>query len=275
MANTARALLGSVLLLGALHGAAEAQQKWALLIGVNEYPVEQWKLKGCVNDVSMTKELLITKFGFPLENIKVMTDQEATADNIRKAIEEWLIARPHPGDIVYFHFSGHGSQVADPDGDEEDGKDEFICPVDLHPGDTRTFITDDELHAYFARIPTQNVTIVTDCCHSGSGTRDLTLNRNRSIDPSDFERFALVKGKDGATRAVILSPVAGATPPKPEPPPPPAFVPKNQEQSQASVDDGNAQQVHISGCRDDQTSADALIRDGFSAGALTFTWIKT
>ena len=160
-----------------LASAAQAQQKWALLIGINEYRVNHWKLKGCVNDVEMTQELLTTKFGFPIENIKTLLDEEATADNIRQSIEDWLIAKSKPEDIVYFHFSGHGAQIKDDGGDEEDGKDEFLCPVDLNPKDKSTLVTDDQLADLFARIPSQNVTIITDCCHSGSGTRDISLNR--------------------------------------------------------------------------------------------------
>ena len=261
-----------------LASAAQAQQKWALLIGINEYRVNHWKLKGCVNDVEMTQELLTTKFGFPIENIKTLLDEEATADNIRQSIEDWLIAKSKPEDIVYFHFSGHGAQIKDDGGDEEDGKDEFLCPVDLNPKDKSTLVTDDQLADLFARIPSQNVTIITDCCHSGSGTRDINLNRKRAIDEFDLQNFALEEEAGGGTRAVVMTPASGKPKPPPPPPPPPEPPKPAQEEQQVShysVETGNKLQVHISGCRDDQTSADAHIRDGFFAGALTNTWVST
>ena len=273
-------LFAAVLVTLTLSGLAEAQEKWALLVGINEYRVDRWKLKGCVNDVLMTKELLINKFGFPEANVKTLLDEEATADNIRQGIEEWLIAKSKPEDIVYFHFSGHGAQIPDTDGDEEDGMDEFLCAVDLNPGNKKTLVTDDQLKELFERIPSKNVTIITDCCHSGTGTRDISLNRSRAIDSWELENFALVEQADGSTRAVVMTPPAGSSrppqappppPPAAEPPPPPAEV---QTAPQVSIETGNKLQVHISGSHDDQTSADAWIRQGMYAGALTYYWIE-
>ncbi|WP_223210404.1 caspase family protein, partial [Microcystis aeruginosa] len=45
----------------------------------------------------------------------LLTDKEATRENILQAFEEHLIQWAQPGDVVVFHFSGHGSQVFDPD----------------------------------------------------------------------------------------------------------------------------------------------------------------
>jgi metacaspase-1 len=267
-----------LLLILSMDEIVHAEQKWALLIGVNEYPVERWKLKGCVNDVLMTKEVLTTKFGFPEENIKVLTDQEATAENIRRGLEDWLIAKSKPEDIVYFHFSGHGAQIPDKDGDEEDGQDEFLCAVNLNPRDPATLVTDDQLKDLFKRIPSRNVTIITDCCHSGTGTRDISLNRKRAIDSYDLEHFSLEGDGAGGTRAVVVTPTTGGEKNPPKPPLPPAAPAKppaeDQNATQVSVEMGDKLQVHISGCRDEQTSADAWISDDFYAGALTYHWVE-
>ncbi len=74
-------------------------------------------------------------------------------------------------EFVWIHYSGHGDQVQDRSGDERDGMDEVIVPVDfkLGRGDT-TGVTDDELQAIvsgFVRATTR-VNIVTDACHSGT-----------------------------------------------------------------------------------------------------------
>ena len=108
-----------------------------------------------------------------------------------------------PQDTVYFHFSGHGSQVEDLNGDEkDDGLDETIVPQDGRSGDVRD-ITDDELDALFARLRAKNAFIVLDSCHSGTATRSLDI-RTRSI-PQDNRVDIYRKAEEASvkTRAVV------------------------------------------------------------------------
>ena len=104
---------------------------------------------------------------------------------------------------MYFHYSGHGSQVEDLNGDEkDDGLDETIVPQDGRSGDVRD-ITDDELDALFARLRAKNALIVLDSCHSGTATRSLDI-RTRSI-PRD-NRVDIYREAEQAsvkTRAVV------------------------------------------------------------------------
>ncbi|MCC7261843.1 MAG: caspase family protein [Candidatus Latescibacteria bacterium] len=234
------------LLLLALVAAPVWADKRALLIGVNDYtrgPAE-WDLRGCENDVNMTRKLLIERYGFPEQNVKVLLNGDATAAEILRSIKEWLVKPVKPEDIVYFHFSGHGSQVKDFEGDEEDGYDEVICPTDMQQGQWASIITDDQLKYALDQIPARQVTIVLDACHSGTGTRDLSLSRPR------FARFDPGPGSRSVALGTPTNTPAGS---------------KNQ--TPAAV---QKQWVTISGCRPDQTSADAWIRDGFYAGALTY-----
>ena len=73
-------------------GWAQGPKKLALLIGVNDYTKgpASWDLRGCVNDVKMTREVLINKYGFPPDNIKTLVDAEATAKNIIAAPRHFL-----------------------------------------------------------------------------------------------------------------------------------------------------------------------------------------
>jgi hypothetical protein len=222
-------------------------EKRALLVGVNDYtrgPAE-WDLRGCENDVLMTRQLLVERFGFPEQNIKVLLNGEATAAAILASIREWLVLPVKPEDAVYFHFSGHGSQVRDFEGDEEDGYDEIICPTDMQQGVWASVITDDQLKVALDQIPARQATIVLDACHSGTGTRDISLSRPR------FARF----DPGPATRGLSAPASAAAQAPGPG-------------------DSQGKQWVTISGCRPDQTSADAWIRDGFYAGALTYHLVE-
>ena len=272
-------LLAALCLVALQAEPSHAVQKWALLIGVNDYTAgpPQWDLRGCENDVLMTKELLTTKFGFPESNIKTLLSAEATAGNIKAAMEDWLIAQVRPEDIVYFHFSGHGSQTKDWDGDEDDGKDELLCPTDMQLGNTKTVITDDELRELFARIKSNNVTIIIDACHSGTGTRDLSLSHSRHIDfegtggDPDTRIIAMTATPGGGSYEAAASGVTASA--SPTPPTPPPLPGGSKLSGTGGMEGGQKMQVTSSGCIPAQTSADARIREGFYAGALTYNLI--
>lgn len=147
------------------------------------------------------RQILLTRWGFPERNIGILKDEAATRAGILAALEQ-LVKETRPQDTVYFHYSGHGSQVEDLNGDEEDGLDETLVPQDGRSGDVRD-ITDDELDAVFARLRAKNAFIVLDSCHSGTATRSLDI-RTRSI-PRD-NRVDIYRKADQAsvkTRAVI------------------------------------------------------------------------
>ena len=120
---------------GDLYGRALAQstpRKLALLVGINEYPSDGLfaPLNGCVNDVELQYHLLVHRFGFNPSDIVKLTDAQATRQGILTAFEEHLIGQARPGDVVVFHFSGHGSRVVDPDQDFPDGLNSTLVPVD-------------------------------------------------------------------------------------------------------------------------------------------------
>jgi len=100
----------------------------ALLVGINKYKMANSDLSGCVNDVTNIRDGLIKFFGFTIDDIRVITDDRAT----KKAIMErltWLVKGAKAGDRMLFHFSGHGSQVRDREGDElKDKMDDPLPP---------------------------------------------------------------------------------------------------------------------------------------------------
>lgn len=159
------------------------------------------KLQGSINDIETMRQILLTRWGFQERFIAVLKDEAATRAGILAALEQ-LVREAGPQDTVYFHFSGHGSQVEDLNGDEEDGLDETLVPQDGRSGDVRD-ITGDELDAVFARLRAKNAFIVLDSCHSGTATRSLDI-RTRSI-PQD-NRVDIYRKAEQATvktRAVI------------------------------------------------------------------------
>ena len=173
--------------------------KRALLIGINRYKAVPG-LQGSVNDVETMREILTTRWGFAAHDITVLTDESATRAKILAALNQ-LVQEAGPEDTVYFHYSGHGSQVKDLNGDEADGLDETIVPQDGR-SDEVADIVDDELDALFSRLRARSAVIVLDSCHSGTATRSVDI-RTRSLPPDT--RLDLYRtGVTGtATRGIV------------------------------------------------------------------------
>lgn len=230
--------------------------KRALIVGIN-YENTDHALQGCLNDVDNVKALLHLK---EFNDITVLREQEATTANILKALRE-LTTGVEVGDIIYFHYSGHGSQL--PSTTETDKFDEIICPIDLNWKDR--VITDNDLKSIFNPVVTgANVTVVLDCCHSGSG-----LDHNESAD------FFIDENKvDESLKSKVVIKTA-----KKRYLPPPADILNDIKDNGLRVRqwstsrDINTTALLIAGCRSDQTSADAKI-DGKFQGAATFAMTK-
>lgn len=141
-----------------------AHSRLALCIGINEYPGTGNDLNGCLNDVEDWQATFESR-GFA---VNTLVGRAATGSQIRSAISN-LMRSASPGDYLAVHFSGHGSFVPDQNGDEPDGFDECLCPVDVGSGGA---IRDDELQELYALRPSgARLVVISDCCHSGSIVR--------------------------------------------------------------------------------------------------------
>ncbi|KAI1190364.1 caspase domain-containing protein [Nemania serpens] len=143
----------------------------ALLVGIN-YFGQRGQLRGCINDVRNMSSYLVEHFGYKREDMVILTDDQQnpmsqpTKQNLLRAMH-WLVKDARRDDSLFFHYSGHGGQTKDLDGDEEDGYDEVIYPVDFRQVG---HITDDEMHRIMVR-PLQagvRLTAIFDSCHSGT-----------------------------------------------------------------------------------------------------------
>lgn len=175
--------------------------KRALLIGINKYKAVP-KLQGSLNDIETMRHILLTRWGFSEKHITVVTDERGTRTGILAALDQ-LVKEAGPNDTVYFHYSGHGSQVEDLSGDEaDDHLDETLVPQDGRSGDIPD-ITDDELDAIFAKMRAKSALIVLDSCHSGTATRSLDI-QTRSI-PRDtrLDLYRKTEEAKPATRAIV------------------------------------------------------------------------
>ena len=181
------AALAMVALLAAFAPHARpAPGRWALVIGISDYvnfgPEMGGDLPGARNDALAMRDVLVARYGFADANIHLVLDREATRARIESELKTWLPSVVKPGDLVVVFFAGHGSQMWDTNGDEEDGLDETICPTDVIKGNTDRDISDDQFNAMLNAIPTDNVVVTLDNCHAGSGTRAVTpFARPRSL----------------------------------------------------------------------------------------------
>ncbi|HSF63841.1 MAG TPA: caspase family protein, partial [Paracoccaceae bacterium] len=214
-----RFLMTTALALLALPAAA--RDNHAILIGANSYPNldERYWLKGPANDVALVRTYLTTAAPVPFDagNVTVLADglegaPAPTLAAIRAAFAD-LTAKVQPGDFVYLHFSGHGSQAPAGDPDAElDGLDELFLPVDIGPwndsvGQVENALVDDEIGAMLDALTAKgaDVWVVFDSCHSGTATRAAPSGedevRMRQLPPEALG-LAPDQVEEAATRAL-------------------------------------------------------------------------
>lgn len=227
--------------------------KRAFLCGINRYQIPGADLRGCVNDVENMRSVLTDLYGFSTDDISVITDSDATKANIESGLTD-LVEGSGAGDVLYFHFSGHGSNVPDQDGDEADHRDEIFCPTDLDWADP---LRDDWMRETLDAVPEGvNFTIVADCCHSGSITRAIVppdAERIQRYLPCPRDLWAQESHRDlsGGVRSLRRSRMLDAG-----------------VETVVDVHDVDINELMITGCRADQTSADAHLGGDYN-GALT------
>jgi hypothetical protein len=177
----------------------------AILIGIN-YIGQKGELKGCINDVKAIYNHLITNAGFNPQDIKILTeisDIKPTTSNIIMNLYELVMETNKPDaniDSLFIHYSGHGTYVRDKGGDENDGNDEAICPVDYG---TAGVITDDLLKHVLSNVnPNTKVTAVFDCCHSQS---ILDLRYRYTVSNINFAENTIDKSKSIEATIIMIS----------------------------------------------------------------------
>ena len=213
----------------------------ALLVGIN-YIGTPYRLFGCINDVVNMASYLqkVRKY----DSFITMTDTSTikpTRSNILAGFRA-LLQGAKSGDELWFHFSGHGTLTQDASGDEESGKDSCICPIDVARAG---FISDDVIRNNLAALVPKGVRLymVLDSCHSGTGC---DLRYKYDDDSYLTNRLASLPEK---------------------------YVPNDWSLQQTSYEfkrynKTSGEVFCISGCQDEQTSADAFL-GGQASGVVT------
>lgn len=150
--------------------------KRALLIGLNYTATPTVQLGGCINDIINMRNVLIDAYGYQDPNIYILRDDDKNRLPTRSNIIVWLsqlIAMSTSSDTLWVHYSGHGTQIRDTNGDEQDSFDECIVPCNYN---TAGVITDDDLFAIIKNAKCQLI-LCFDSCYSGTGC-DLQYSMN-------------------------------------------------------------------------------------------------
>jgi hypothetical protein len=170
--------------------------RFAFLIGVGNYPSESgWQKLSAPNDVDLIRKTLLSQ-NFPEQNIFTLKDEAATKAGILHTFQTQFLQQVTKGSTVIFHFSGHGQQVRDDDGDEIDGFDEALVPIDsdLHfkkgENEGEQLLRDEELGELLLKLrkklgKTGHLFVLIDACHSGTSTRGLGIARGTVIQMAD------------------------------------------------------------------------------------------
>lgn len=172
----------------------------SLHIGLNEYDYTAYKKKGlsirrlpnCTNDAAAYMAIA-TRFRF---NTSSAFDENATWAKVVDAIG--LIAQHlEYSDLFFLSFSGHGYQVYDKNGDEEDHFDEAWCLYD------RMLVDDDLFELLKLFRPGVRIVVVCDCCHSGTSIKGVDavdpLETKQKLDDIQATCLLLAACQDGQT----------------------------------------------------------------------------
>lgn len=248
----------------------------ALLVGINYFGSKN-ELRGCINDVKNMSSFLNKQFGYSYDDMVILTDDQRemarvpTKENILRAMQ-WLVKDARPNDSLVFHYSGHGGVTKDLDGDEESGFDDVIYPLDF---EVNGHIVDDLMHDIMVKPlpPGCRLTALYDSCHSGTAldlpyvysTKGVVKEPNLWKDAGTGALNAFMSYESGNIGGALSS-ITG-------------LVKKisnlnstNREQV-AAMKASPADIISISGCKDDQTSADAQ-ENGKSTGAMSWSFIQ-
>ncbi len=274
-------LIGKVLAIAfisliAVSAASAKDKKFGLFVGINAYTGGINPLRGCVNDATKMREAMMTKFGFNAADTTLLTDAAATREGILTNLKKYQ-ALAGVGDILVFHYSGHGTLFPDAKSEEQDETkliymeapdesgameviyerdkyDSAIVPYDARLKTSgkpwRNLILDDELYAVFSAVTRKGaqVVLISDSCHSGSIDKAKTCDARRRA-----ESLATVFGVRKFSELDIESPASVKTVRTPPP--------------------AKGLYLSMTGSKDDEFSLDATIK-GVPMGLFTATFLS-
>jgi hypothetical protein len=173
-------------------GGGDPDERYALLVGIDDYPGVDNDLDGPVSDALIMRELLVEEYDFDPENIVVLLDGDGNREHILNAFLRHL-GQAGPDGLAVFYYSGHGLQLESnygltaPLDPEPDGMDEALA---VWGEGFDSVILDDELGFTADRLEAGRTLILIDACFSGTGTR-APGGQPKRVEQSDLESLRL------------------------------------------------------------------------------------
>lgn len=134
----------------------------AIFTGVDKYKEPGIDLNGCARDARNMSTFMEMRYDFGL--VRLYTDEQVTTSSLPQILTNAMQSL-EPGDEFLWYHSGHGTQVYDANGDEEDSVDEALV---LHDSDWDSMFTDDLIREIFKDFPADAYcTFLFDTCFSG------------------------------------------------------------------------------------------------------------
>ncbi|MEZ9233385.1 caspase family protein [Vibrio amylolyticus] len=193
-----RSLVSLTLALATLFSLPTAAGNRALLVGVGEHQDPNNYLPGIDLDVQNMHQT-VRLLGYQEDEIKILMDSQSTEENIKYQIENWL-GQAGETDQALFYFSGHGTNVPDFSGDENDQQDEVLVAYDSHvvfENDQYTLdgvLLDDEFNRLLSNLKAKQTYVFVDACSSGTSTKSFDLGRYNLGETQGITKFLNYQG---------------------------------------------------------------------------------
>ncbi|MGI8741306.1 MAG: caspase family protein [Bryobacteraceae bacterium] len=176
------------------------RDKWALIVGVSKFKNPSMNLRFAAKDATdfaaMLSDPNVGRFHNDSQHIKLLTDDNATVQNIRTAIQD-IARNARKEDLVVLYFSSHGTD-AGMDVATDEGKTGYIVTHETDPNNlyATAFDMQELKRVVDTRIQAGRVVAFMDTCYSG-GFRQRTGSKALSVGiPSEsVARIAQGKGR--------------------------------------------------------------------------------
>lgn len=261
------------------------KKTFALLVGINNYASPVSGLRGCIKDIDQIESYLQTNFGQGEERLAEtagvpfrtygplylcrLADEQATYHNILAAFRHFL-RQAGPEDVAWFHFSGHGSEEFTAEeflALEPNGKDQTLVCYRAKAEDGHLHLADKELAVLLHEVATQDtngqpkasphLVVSLDCCHSGSGTRDVAEDPNFQIRGIKIgQSVDQIKARSAGTVGRGIATYAGG------------YYAQQWERSQ-SLEVPESRHVLLSACESIQKAGDLPVGGIFTSSLIT------
>jgi hypothetical protein len=156
--------------------STHTEKRYAVCVGINTYADTAALAPLHAAEENATQfDQVLHDLGFPVENRCLLRGSQATVDAINEALDEFILDRPEPNDLVVFYFAGHGVPINIAPDAEDPQSEVFLAPFDFDRLSVqkpsvrkhRAFGMERLRTTYFAGTGARKRLFILDSCHSG------------------------------------------------------------------------------------------------------------